>query len=83
MLLDYIILCDKMISVVLCRVSVVESALSSTDRVSGFGPEGWGFESLRAQKRRNVDKAVDKPWELCITDIIKDSVLYNVRYASP
>lgn len=27
---------------------LLKCALSSMDRASGFGPEGWGFDSLRA-----------------------------------
>ena len=27
---------------------LLNCALSSMDRASGFGPEGWGFDSLRA-----------------------------------
>ena len=38
-----------------CQARILEvGALSSTDRVPGFGPGGWGFESSRARRLENA-----------------------------
>ena len=53
---------------IITKLSVRHAPLAQLDRASGYGPEGRGFESLRAYQKSSETERFQNSFALCTAD---------------